>query len=161
MPWTERTLMDERLIFIASCLRGDAPVGVLCARHGISRKTGHKWLARYRSEGAHGLRYLSCARHSQEAAITPAMAARLLALRAERPSWGPRKLLARLALDDAAAVSAGAAPAEILPAASTVCDLLRRHDLTRPRPRRPPPSGGKTALTPADAPNDSWAVDFK
>jgi putative transposase len=47
------------------------------------------------------------------------------------------------------------------PAASTVGDLLRRHDLTRPRPRRARPDGDKPALTAPAAPNDSWAIDFK
>ena len=44
MPWTERNLMDDRLCFIVACLRDEEPMSGLCARFGISRKTGHKWL---------------------------------------------------------------------------------------------------------------------
>ncbi len=40
MPWTERTLMDDRLCFIAACLRAEQPMRALYARFGISRKTG-------------------------------------------------------------------------------------------------------------------------
>ncbi len=42
MPWTERSLMDDRLCFIAGCVRDEEPMGALCARFGISRKTGYK-----------------------------------------------------------------------------------------------------------------------
>ena len=55
MPWTERTPMDDRLCFIAACLRDEEPMRVLCARFGISRKTGYKWLDRYQADGAAGL----------------------------------------------------------------------------------------------------------
>ena len=166
MPWIDRTAMDERTIFIAAYLQQKAPLGVICAGHGISRKTGSKWLARYRAEGAAGLRTLSSARHSQTHAIAPAVAERLLALRDSYPSWGPRKLLARLAMDDAARTAAlddpaSADPPIVWPAASTVGDLLRRHHLTRQRARRLPPSGTKTALGHPAAPNQNWAIDFK
>jgi transposase InsO family protein len=162
MPWTERSLMNERMIFVAACLAGEGTMSARCAHAGISRKTGHKWLARYQAEGAVGLRELSSARHTQSHLIAPAMADRLLLLRHARPSWGPRKLLARLRLDDAAACAASGLAAPSLPAASTVGDLLRRHDLTHKRRRLPPkPFGTKALLTAADAPNQSWAMDFK
>jgi len=162
MPWTERSLMNERMIFVAACLAGEGTMSARCAHAGISRKTGHKWLARYHAEGAVGLRELSSARHTQSHLIAPSMADRLLLRRRVRPSWGPRKLLARLSLDDAAACAASGLAAPSLPAASTVGDLLRRHDLTHKRRRLPPkPFGTKAALTAADAPNQSWAMDFK
>ncbi len=166
MPWTDRTEMDGRTIFIASYLQGEAPLTVMCARHGISRKTDSKWLARYRAEGLAGLRPLSSARHTQSHAIAPAVAERLLTLRGECKTWGPRKLLARLAMDDATRAAALddpalAVPATVWPAASTVGDLLRRHHLTRQRARRPPPSGTKAALSHPTGPNQNWAIDFK
>jgi putative transposase len=43
--------MDERLKFIAGWLRAEAPFSQLCARHGISRKTGYKWVDRYEAPG--------------------------------------------------------------------------------------------------------------
>ena len=156
MPWNASSLMDQRLIFIAACLRQEAPFARVCLDHAISRKTGYKWLARYEASGASGLCDVPSARHSQARAIAPEVADRLVALRRARPSWGPRKLLARLAMDDAAAgVATG------WPAASTVGDLLRREGLSRPRPRRVPVGGAKPALVAPDAPNQSWAMDFK
>ncbi len=48
MPWTERTIMDERVCLITAQLHADEPMSALCARFGISRRTGYKWLKRYR-----------------------------------------------------------------------------------------------------------------
>jgi len=36
--------MDDRLRFIAAFLRKEEPMRGLCARFGIGRTTGHKWL---------------------------------------------------------------------------------------------------------------------
>jgi len=156
MPWSLVSLMDQRMIFIAACLSEDVSIGAVCERHGISRKTGSKWLKRYRSDGAAGLADVSSARHTQAHAIAPDIAARLIGLRRAHPSWGPRKLLARLALDDDAAGTA-----TMWPAASTVGDLFGREGLIQRRKRRLPATGSKPALTQPDAPNQSWAMDFK
>lgn len=157
MPWSDSSVMDQRLIFIAACLERQSPLSELCSQHGISRKTGYKWLKRYHDAGAAGLTDLSSARLTQAHTIDPAIADRLIGLRRARPSWGPRKLLARLAMDDAALDLAPTG----WPAASTVGDLLRRHALTRLRPLRAPPAGTKPDLSPPSAPNESWAIDFK
>ena len=63
----------------------------LCLRFEISRKTGYKWLSRYRDFGAAGLVYLSSARHTAAPAIDPAITDAVVALRKQRPTWGPRK----------------------------------------------------------------------
>jgi transposase InsO family protein len=145
--------MDDRLIFIAACLREEEPMSGLCARFGISRKTGYKWLGRYHEAGAGGLAALSSARHTMSQTMDPAVAASLLLLRRQRPTWGPRKLLVRLAADH---------PGTVWPAASTVGDLLRREGASQPRRRRRTGEPHATAgLIEASAPNESWAADFK
>jgi transposase InsO family protein len=152
MPWTERTLMDDRLCFIAACLRDEQPLRALCARFGISRKTGYKWLERYEADGAAGLTERSRARHTQTLSIDPETAALILALRQTRDSWGPRKLLGRLALDH---------PGRSWPAASTVGDLLRREGKSRPRARLSrEPAVSQPQVEPS-APNETWSADFK
>jgi hypothetical protein len=55
MPWKKTCVMDERLLFIADCLRGELPMSVVCEQFGISRKTGYKWLERYRADPEAGL----------------------------------------------------------------------------------------------------------
>jgi transposase InsO family protein len=47
--------MEERAKFIADWLYGDETMTGLCASFGVSRKTGYKWLGRFRSEGERGL----------------------------------------------------------------------------------------------------------
>jgi transposase len=47
--------MDERVSFIADQRTGLWTMTELCERYEVSRKTGYKWLDRYRLEGAAGL----------------------------------------------------------------------------------------------------------
>ena len=63
MPWKETCRMDEKLVFVADCLRGELPMAALCGDYGISRKTGYKWLGRYREQGPEGLVERSRAPH--------------------------------------------------------------------------------------------------
>ena len=46
MPWQERSVMSERQEFVAFASQEGANITALCARFGISRKTGYKWLDR-------------------------------------------------------------------------------------------------------------------
>jgi hypothetical protein len=92
MAWRVESVMDQRLCFIAACLRADEPMSSLCVRFEISRKTGYKWLSRYHDFGAAGLVHLSSARHTATPAIDAAITSAVVALRKQRPTWGPRKL---------------------------------------------------------------------
>ena len=48
MPWESRTVKQQREHFIQAAL--ETPnFSALCREYGISRKTGYKWLKRYRS----------------------------------------------------------------------------------------------------------------
>lgn len=47
--------MEQRMRFVSLADSGQFGVKELCESFGISRKTGHKWLARYRAEGSKGL----------------------------------------------------------------------------------------------------------
>jgi putative transposase len=152
MPWTETRAMDLRSIFVTSALRQEVPMSELCLRYNISRKTGYKWLARYHEGGTSALVDRSHAPREPRCAVSPEAEALVLALREQRPSWGPRKLLARLGKDH---------PGTALPAASTVGDLLRRHGLTQPRRRRDREPVADGGLLKTSAANESWSADFK
>lgn len=152
MPWRETCTMDERMSFISSCLEGGESVSELCRHFGISRKTGNKWLARYREEGCGGLSDRSRAPLSNPRAVSEEVLASLLAVRHRYPSWGPRKVKAWL--EDRH-------PERDWPAASTIGSVFDRAGLTRPRRRRrrvPPQS---VPLAHCRAPNDVWCADFK
>jgi transposase InsO family protein len=139
-------------------------VAAICRRHGVSRRVGYKWLARYEEHGRDALADQSRARRTHPNQVEAELERRILWVRAEHPTWGPRKLLVALArrMRDL-----GEDPAE-LPAASTVGQMLKRAGLVVPRRRRhrstwAPP--GPAAQLPAgggdDGPNRLWCADFK
>src|ERR1700722_11557688 len=127
MPWREVCPMDEKLRFMAAVLAEEESMTELCARFGISRKTGYKLVRRYREENAVGLMERSRAPHVIPWAITQAQAEAIVGMRRVHPSWGPRKLRAKLL---------ECAPAPGWPAPSTIGELLRREGLRQPRQRR-------------------------
>ena len=51
MPWLETAPMEQCERFIADHRRSLYSMTELCARYGISRKTGYKWLDRFTEEG--------------------------------------------------------------------------------------------------------------
>ncbi|HEC26210.1 MAG TPA: IS481 family transposase, partial [Gammaproteobacteria bacterium] len=55
MSWKEVNPMQQKLLFIADYIRQISSMTDLCARYGISRKTGYKWVARYEELGLDGL----------------------------------------------------------------------------------------------------------
>jgi putative transposase len=152
MPWKETCTMTERMKFVVLAQEDGASMSELCRQFGISRKTGYKRLERYEAEGMDGLQDRSHAPLHHPYAVSDDVERRILSLRAEHPSWGPRKLKARLQMID---------PPTQWPVASTIGELLHRHGLTVPRRRR--------VVTPADispfancaGPNDTWCIDFK
>ena len=55
MPWTETDVCQERMKFVCEYQKGGWPMTELCEVFGISRKTGYKYLKRFRERGAEGL----------------------------------------------------------------------------------------------------------
>jgi putative transposase len=152
MPWNETCVMDERVLFIAGLLKGELPMSALCEQFGISRKTGYKWMERYRADPESGLADRSRAPRRCPWAIEAEIAAMIVALRRRRPYWGPRKL--RVALERSH-------PDLAWPAASTIGDLLRREGLSEPRRRRRAVIPPSRPFRNVQAPNDVWCADFK
>lgn len=152
MPWLETDAMKERSLFVLDFDSGLFSMSELCERHGISRPTGYKWWARYRSEGLQALqdrsrRAQSCP-HRTDAQVEKA----LVALRRVHPGWGPVTLLQRLKMLDAHLR---------LPAPSTAADILHRHGLIVARKPRPKPRHPGRPYVEMHAPNDVWTADFK
>jgi len=142
--------LDQRRRFIAALTSGHWTMSEICARFGVSRKTGYKWEARA-AEGVAGLLDRSHAPRHCPHRLAVHLAERLLAARREF-GWGARKLLEVLRRQS---------PDEAWPARSTVNDLLARHGLLRRHRRRPHwTHPGSAALTTTRA-NQVWPADFK
>jgi putative transposase len=152
MPWKETCAMTERLRFIALVEEGNTTMAELCRQFGISRKTGYQMLARYAAEGEDGLRDRSHAAHHHPHAVSEVIEGSIVALRTKHPTWGARKLRARLQMDD---------PAAGWPAASTIGDILHRHGLVIPRRRRVRTPADMSPFATCAGPNDSWCIDYK
>lgn len=152
MPWKERTAVEERRAFLKAWQRQEQSFSALCRYFGVSRPTGYKWLERFEQDGEAGLQDQSRAPVHQPRAMPEALRSRILALRGEHPTWGPKKLKARLER---------AHPQLSWPARSTIGELLRREGLAQPRPARRRTLPNSEPLAHAEAPNDVWCADFK
>ncbi|HXG81570.1 MAG TPA: IS481 family transposase [Sphingomicrobium sp.] len=152
MPFKETCVEEETMRFIAACLKNEANMTQRCEEFGISRQWGYELVKRFRARGPAGLVPLSCAPHRHGRAMPAAVAAAILRLRCEWPTWGPKKLRAVLAARH---------PGVDWPAHSTIGDLLRREGLSQPRKNRPRAVPASEPFAPVRAPNDLWCIDFK
>ena len=152
MPWRETCIMDQRMSFVVACLESDESISELCRHYGISRKSGHKWLNRYRSFGAAGLEDRSRAPLSHGRALDAVTASAVLSVRHCHPSWGPRKVKAWLEDHDGS---------RCWPAASTIGALFDRSGLTGKRKRRQRAPVQTRPFAACRGPNDVWCTDFK
>jgi len=153
MPWLETAPVEQRLKFIEDARSDRFTMAALCARYGVSRRVGYKWIERFEEEGRRGLRDRSRAPHHCPHRIDSELAELLCALRRQHPLWGARKLLRIL--------SKRHPRINKWPAPSTAADLLARRGLVqRRRRRRPHVHPGVVPATTAE-PNDLWTADFK
>lgn len=142
--------MDQRVKFIAAVNDTDGSFRALCREFGISARTGYKWVARYEEFGPAGLEDRAPIPKRTPHATSVDVLARVVDLRKEHPSWGPKKLYAVL-------LGKGVE----VPAPSTIGDLLKRHGLIAPRRRRVRTPPGVTPLAIGSQPNEVWCTDFK
>jgi len=146
--------MSERLAFVQACLDRRKRLVEICSEFGISEKTGHKLLKRFREEGMEGLRDRSHAALRHPHGITSEVRERMIALRRKYPLYGAEKLRDWLLQHE---------PDVRWPAASSIGELLKRANLIRSKRRHQSPeqkalSGCRTR---ALEPNMVWTADFK
>jgi transposase InsO family protein len=149
MPWKIHDQVSQRLELVALAPGGSVTFTALCARFGVSRKTGYKYLANYRARGIAGLldQPRSASRRSNQTARR--VEKRIVALRGKHPTWGPRKLKQRLQVLGSEAAS---------PAHSTFGRILSRCGCIAPADtatHRPVQRFERAE------PNQLWQMDFK
>lgn len=152
MPWREVSPMDQKVRFIADVERDEASFVELCSRYRISRKTGYKWVDRYKEESVAGLSDRSRRPETSPTLTAPDLVEKIVELRKAHPSWGGRKLRDILTRRDAKTM---------WPAGSTCCEIIKREGLVKTRRRRRFPGHPGPPTRAIDEPNSTWTTDFK
>lgn len=152
MPWKECNPMDERIQFIMLCQKGLHSMVELCDLFGISRKTGYKWLKRYRKYGAPGLLERSRAPHEIPHKSNKEVVKFIRRTMKRHPFWGGRKVryYAQKKRPDLA-----------MPSETTVSNIILREGLRRRKPKRKKPGHPGKPIYITKEPNDLWTTDFK
>jgi transposase InsO family protein len=144
--------MDQKRLFITDYRHSVFPFAELCARYGISRKTGYKWVGRFLQGGYSALGDKS--RRPQTCAHRTAAAKEdvILDIRRHHPFWGAKKLLK---------LCRRRQPKWTWPARSTTCSILKRNGLIPEKRRRRPLGHPGRPMLKMNAPNDIWTTDYK
>jgi transposase InsO family protein len=148
MPWKETTTMSLRTDFIHLAELEGANLSQLCQRFRISRKTGYKWLKRYRAGGESALADRSRRPHHSPRRSLEATEAAVADVRRKHPAWGGRKIKAYLERKGHSQ----------LPSPSTITQILHRNEQIDPQEaakHRPLQRFEKAQ------PNQLWQMDFK
>lgn len=140
--------------FVAAVARAAAGEEInitrFCREHDLSRTMFHKYLNRFRTEGADGLTRRSTAPHHHPTAFGPAMAEAVLRARKELADQGldngPISIRWRLEAQDHTPV----------PSQSTVYRILREHGQIIAQPRKKPRTRRRFEYT---DPNGCWQID--
>lgn len=148
MPWKARTTMSQRSEFVEQAEQEGANISRLCAEYGISRKTGYKWLKRYRAAGESGLQDGSRRPHQSPNRTPIEQEELILRAREQHPAWGGRKLYHFLRQQGQAAV----------PAPSTIQAILQRHGCIE---EQEGVKHRRYCRFERAAANDLWQMDYK
>jgi transposase InsO family protein len=146
MPWEKRTVEKQRIEFVEEILRGENSKSELCRRYGITRRTGDKWLNRFK-------RGETLADRSHAPFHTPnktphEIESAVLEKRRKHPAWGPRKI--HRILEREARIQ--------VPAPSTIADILKRNGCISEEASQAakPYKRFQKAVS-----NEMWQTDFK
>lgn len=143
MPWKETDVVELRMEAVVRRLNGER-VADLSREFGVRPKTIHKWVKRFREEGARGLFGRSRRPHHSPNRISGSIERRIVELRMEF-GWGGRNLSDLLAQEG------------VRVSPSTVDRVIARNGLIRKEDRQ------RTALRrfEREEPNELWQMDFK
>ena len=151
MPWKETTQVQARVRFIEDWLAKEyESLAVLCRVHGVSRKTGYKWVGRFREGGRPGLNDQPRRWRSHPHTTAPDVVELVVGTRKRHPTWGPRKLQARL-------LGRGWE----CPSASTIGAILKREGCVVSKRRQERTGEYSDGLSAQNSPNAVWGADFK
>lgn len=151
MPWEDNNVMDLRYKFVLLAMEEGSNLSGLCREFGINRATGDKWLKRYEVEGVEGLynksrRPLNCPNETPVDMVLEIVKQRIL-----KPTWGAKKIKARLERNGLIEV----------PSRATIERILEKSALIERRRRKRVRAYKPEHIVIPEKPNDVWTVDFK
>jgi transposase InsO family protein len=148
MSWNS-SIMVQRSEFVRLASVEGQEFSEACSRFGISRKTGYKWMTRFREEGESGLADRSRRPKKSPDKSSKKTESMVVKLREKHPRWGGRKLRQRLLDLDRRNV----------PSASTITSILGRHGLLS----EVDGAGERRTVQrfERESPNELWQMDFK
>lgn len=151
MTWRFTNVEDVRMKFIDLSFKGVFSFKDLCEKFGISRKTGYKWLNRYREGGKENLSNQKRAPKTRPNETQKEIQDMIIKVRCQFPLWGAKKIIPYLKKKH---------PSISLPSTATVGNILRRNGYTASC-RRNPKLANTSSLIEAKYPNHVWTIDFK
>jgi transposase InsO family protein len=148
VAWELKAVEEQRMLLIEQYASGEYTVTELSERFCVSRKTVYKWIERH--EKGEGLNDKSRRPHAPFKHYADDIRKRILDLKLQKLSWGPKKILGKLQRDF---------PRLEWPSITWVHEYFKKHNLVDPRKfrRRVP------ATHPLEHANESnvvWALDF-
>jgi len=148
MPWKVSTEMSEKERFIEMVLQENSNFSEVCRDFCISRKTGYKWLSRFKKQGHQGLSARSRKPNNSPHKTDTFIEQIILTVRDEHPRWGGDKIYEYLLPRTTAA----------LPTPKTIQNILKRYGRITAEE-----SLKHKAYIRFEHPhaNDLWQMDFK
>jgi transposase InsO family protein len=147
MPWKEVSVVNLRKEFVLLAKESEN-ITQICKNFGISRKTGYKWLQRFKESGQEGLENLSRRPENSPGRITEMMEEAIIQVRIKHHTWGGRKIrrfLQNRGVND-------------IPAPSTITEVLRRNGFIDEFQSS---KQSRCQRFERQNPNDLWQMDFK
>lgn len=121
----EFSMVEQRYRAVREALDTGASITDIASRHGVSRKTLHRWLVRYANDGMGALANKSCKPDRCPHQMSAEVEASIVTMRRAHPGWGPRTILTQLKKTE-----------EGSPSRSAIYRCLVRHGLIDPKTRK-------------------------
>jgi transposase InsO family protein len=125
MALAELSMLEQRYLAVREVLDTGATITDVAKRHGVDRRTLHRWLVRYANDGIGALAEKSSKPDRCPHQLPAVVEARIIAMRTAHPLWGPRTILTKLRKEF-----------DEVPSRSGIYRCLVRQGLIEPKARR-------------------------
>lgn len=144
MPFQEVSKMHLRKQMVQRIMGGELTIAAASREYGIARNTVKLWITRFEEGSLSELKELSRRPAKSPMKTADELEEKLLELKARWPTWGAKKLMAKLW------------PEEEPFSLRTANRILKRHNWVQARGETPPVQRFQK-----EAPNEMWQMDFK